>query len=158
MSRPSAAQAQERRIQVFRMNMRGLNNTSIARELGVSRQTIIADVKWNKEHFTEMAAHADRNEEVGQAIARLEEMEKEAMYHFSEATGDHFKNQYLMTAIAACEKRIKLMMDSGIIQRATIDVNLNIDYSKLTNEELLAKRTEYMSRLRVLGVPSASDN
>jgi hypothetical protein len=50
------------------------------------------------------------------------------------------------------------MMDSGIIQRATIDVNLNIDYSKLTNEELLAKRTEYMSRLRVLGVPSASDN
>ncbi len=156
--RPSAQQTQERRIQVFRMTMRGLNNTVIGRELGVSRQTISHDVKWNRVHFTEMAAHADRNEIVGEAIAKLEEMEKEAMFHFSEASNDHFRNQFLMTAISACEKRIKLMMDSGVIQKAAIDVNLNMDYSKLTTDELLTKRTEVLNRLRVLGVPSVGEN
>lgn len=156
--RPSAQEAQERRIQVFRMTMRGLNRTVIGRELGVSRQTISNDVKWNKVHFTEMAAHADRNEVVGEAIAKLEEMEKEAMYHFSESTNDHFRNQYLMTAISACEKRIKLMMEAGVIQRATIDMNLNVDYSKLTTDELITKRGEFLNRLRVLGVPSVGEN
>lgn len=158
VGRPSAKESQARRIQVFRMTMRGLNITTVAKELGCSRQTASNDVKWNRIHFAEMAAHADRNEVVGEAIAKLEEMEKEAMYNFSESENPHFKNQFLMTAISACEKRIKLMMEAGIIQKAAIDVNMNMDFSKFTTDELLAKRAEALNRLRFLGVPGGSEN
>jgi hypothetical protein len=158
MPRPSAKDAYERRVNVFRMGMRGLNKTVISRELGVSRQTITNDFKWNRDHFSEMAAHSDRNEVVGEAIAKLEEMEKEAMRQYEETENPHAKNNFLLTALNACEKRIKMMMDTGILQRAAIDMNLNVDYSKLTTEELLTKRNEVLTRLRTFGVPSVSEN
>lgn len=156
--RPSAKESYERRVNVFRMTMRGLNKTVIARELGVSRQTITNDAKWNRDHFSEMAAHADRNEVVGEAIAKLEEVEKEAMRQYEETENPHAKNNFLLTAMNACEKRIKMMMDTGLIQRAALDMNLNVDYSKLTTEELLAKRTEILTHLRSSGVPGFGEN
>lgn len=152
--KPSTQETYERRIKVFRMKMRGLNHTAIARELNVSRNAIIRDAKWVKEHFTEIAAHADRNSEVGMAMAKLEEIEKEAMFNYSETENPKLKNDFLLTTITACEKRIKLMMDAGIITKAPVDLNLSIDLSKMSTEELVQRRAEVVRKLSTLGVTS----
>ncbi len=76
-TKPSAQETYERRVKVFRMKMRGLTHTSIAKELNVARNTIVRDAEWVREHFTQIAAEADRNSEVGMAMAKLEEIEKE---------------------------------------------------------------------------------
>lgn len=153
-TKPSTEETYERRIKVFRMKMRGLNHTAIARELGCSRNAIIRDAKWIKEHFTEIAAHADRNSEVGMAMAKLEEIEREAMFNYSETENPKIKNDFLLTAITACEKRIKLMMDAGIITKAPVDLNLSIDLSKMSTEELIQRRRDVVSRLGQIGVSS----
>lgn len=156
--KPSAQETYERRILVFRMKMRGLNHSVIAKELNTSRNTIIRDADWVKMHFTEVAAHADRNSEVGMAMAKFEQIEQEAMTNFNETTNPHAKNNFLLTALSASEKKVRLMMDAGLIQKAPVDVNLNIDYQKLTSEELLTKRTEVLSRLANLGAANGGKN
>lgn len=153
-TKPSAQETYERRVKVFRMKMRGLNHTSIARELNVSRNAIIRDAEWIKDHFTQLAAQADRNSEMGMAMAKLEEIEKEAMFNYSETENPKAKNDFLLTAITACEKRIKLMMDAGIITKAPVDLNLTVDFSKMSNEELVQRRREIVSRLASYGVAS----
>ena len=152
--KPSTQETYERRIKVFRMKMRGLNHTAISRELNVSRNAIIRDAKWIKEHFTEIAAHADRNSEVGMAMAKLEEIEREAMFNYSETENPKTKNDFLQTAISACEKRIRMMMDAGIISKAPVDLNLTVDLSKMSTEELIQRRQQVVNRLGSLGVAS----
>ena len=152
--KPSTQETYERRIKVFRMKMRGLNHSAIARELNISRNAIIRDAKWIKEHFTEIAAHADRNSEVGLAMAKLEEIEREAMFNYSETENPKTKNDFLQTAISACEKRIRMMMDAGIISKAPVDLNLTVDLSKMSTEELIQRRQQVVNRLGSLGVAS----
>jgi len=156
--KPSTEETYERRIKVFRMKMRGLNHTAIARELGCSRNAIIRDAKWIREHFTEIAATADRNSEVGLAMAKLEEIEREAMFNYSETENPKLKNDFLITAISACEKRIKMMMDAGIITKAPVDVNLTMDFTKMSTEELVQRRQQVVSRLSDYGVTSIGGN
>jgi hypothetical protein len=151
-TKPSTAETYERRIKVFRMKMRGLNHTAIARELNVTRNAIVRDAKWIQENFTQLAAQADRNSEMGMVMAKLEEIEKEAMFNYSETENPKAKNDFLLTAITACEKRIKLMMDSGIISKAPVDLNLSVDFSKMSTEELIQRRREVVNRLARFGV------
>jgi predicted nucleotidyltransferase len=145
-------------MEVFRMKMRGLNNSVIARELDVNRNTILRDSQWVKDHQRELAVGADKNTEVGQAMAKLEEIEKDAMYQFSETTNPHAKNNFLLTAISACEKRMKIMMESGIIDKATEKVNLTVDYAKMTTEELIEERNKALERLKGLGASVGNQN
>ena len=132
---------------VFRMKMRGLNHAAIARELDVNPKTITRDAKWIKEHMREVAASVDKYEELGEAMASLQEISKEAMYQFNETEKASEKNSFLVTALNATNQRIKMMMEAGIIDKATTDINLSLDLSKLTTDELEKKRAEVMSRL-----------
>jgi FixJ family two-component response regulator len=145
--KPSAQETQERRMLVFRMKMRGLTHASIARELDVNPKTITRDAKWIKEHMREVAASVDKYEELGEAMASLQEISKEAMYQFNETEKASEKNSFLVTALNATNQRIKMMMEAGIIDKAATDVNLSLDLSKLTTDELEKKRAEVMSRL-----------
>jgi len=154
-TKPSTQETYERRIKVFRMKMRGLNHTAIARELNVTRNAIVRDSKWIKEHFTQLAAQADRNTEMGEAMAHLEEIEKEAMFNYSETENPKAKNDFLLTAITACEKRVKLMMDAGIISKAPVDLNLTVDLSRMSTEELIQRRRDVVNRLTQVGAASA---
>jgi transcriptional regulator len=154
--KPSAEATYERRVDVFRMKMRGLNHSVIARELGVNRNTIIRDSEWIKENLRELAASTDKFSEMGTAMAKLDEIEKEAMFHFNETENPHAKNNFLLTAITACEKRIRLAMDAGLIEKAPVHINMSVEeIKKMTTQELLNKRTEILSRLQQSGVPSA---
>jgi FixJ family two-component response regulator len=132
---------------VFRMKVRGLTHASIARELDVNPKTITRDAKWIKEHMREVAASVDKYEELGEAMASLQEISKEAMYQFNETEKASEKNSFLVTALNATNQRIKMMMEAGIIDKAATDVNLSLDLSKLTTDELEKKRAEVMSRL-----------
>ena len=152
LHKPSAEETLERRLEVFRLKMRGLKNSAIAREMNVNRKTIIRDSKWIQVHLRELATSADKFEEIGKAMAKLEEIEKEAMYQFNETENVHAKNNFLMTARTAIIDRAKMMMDAGIIDRAAVDVNLAVDYSKMSTDELLKVHAEEVNRLRTLGI------
>lgn len=155
-SKPSAQATYERRMLVFRMKMRGLGHAAIARELDRNPKTITRDAKWLKEHMREVAASVDKYEELGEAMASLQEISKEAMYQFNETEKPSEKNSFLVTALNATNQRIKMMMEAGIIDKAATDVNLTLDLSKLTTNELEKKRAEVMSRLATL--PGSSVN
>jgi hypothetical protein len=132
--------------------MRGISYDAISRQLGVSRTTITNDSKWIKTHLRELAVNADRFAEVGEIMAKIAEIEKEAMFQFNETENPHAKNNFLMTALNAMKERIKIAMDSGVIDRAAVDMNLSVDYSKMTTDELLKAREEEVGKLRRLGL------
>lgn len=151
-TKPSSEETRERRIEVFRLQMRGLKIAAIARELQVSRKTVHRDARWIKENLRELALDADRYAEIGEAIAWFKEIAQDALFHMAETDKSSVKNQFLKTAIEAIDKRTRLMMDAGIIERAAVDLNLNIpDLLKLSTIELEAKRDELVNRLSAAG-------
>ena len=149
--KPSATETQERRLQVFRLLMRGVKKSVIANTLGVNPHCVSGDVKWIKANLREMALNADTFTEAGLAAAELQEAKQEAMYCFSQTSNPHAKNQFLLTAIQAIEKRLKIMMDAGIIDRAPT-VLLDIDVAKLSTVELLKRREQMLERLAGMGM------
>ena len=153
--KPSAAETKDRRMEVFRLQMRGVSQAAMAKVLQVNRNTIIRDVRWLKDHVRELALDADKFGEVGNAMKFYEEIEREAMFQYHEVDAPHAKNNLLMTAITAREKKVRLMADMGIIDKAPTDVNLNMDWSKFTTEELIAKREEIIAKLRGAGLETS---
>ena len=147
-----AEETRDRRIEVFRLKMRGLNHSAIARELQCSRKTVIRDAQWIEANMREIALDADRYTEIGEAMSWLKEIAQDALFHMAEAEKPSEKNGFLKTAADAIDKRLRLMMDAGIIERAAVDLNLNIpDLLKLSTMELEAKRDELINRLRATG-------
>jgi hypothetical protein len=150
-TKPSAEETFERRLEVFRLQLRGIRPTEISRELGVSMKTIRKDRKWLENHLREVALNADRFKEIGEAMAVLGEVEQEALYHMAETENAHAKNNYLQTAMKARVDRTKLMMDSGIIPKATEEVNVHVgEMAKMSVEELVQRRQRVVAELQDL--------
>lgn len=147
-ARPSVEETFRRRMEVHRLRMRGISESVISSELGVSQRTIEKDCRWLREHLRDAAVNADRYLEIGEAMARLREIEQEALTHMTDTANPHAKNNFLITALTACEKRVRLMMDAGIIARAATEVSLTVeDVSKMSTDELLAVRAKLTSRI-----------
>lgn len=146
-------------MEVFRLKMRGLNNTAISRALQVSRNTIIRDSAWLDSTKRDSAMSADKFGILGETMAELDEIKKEAMFHFNETENVHGKNNFLLTAITALDKKVRLMMDAGIIDAAPIGVNLSVeDVKKMSTGELLQRRSELLDRLKSVEMPGATRN
>jgi len=151
--RPSAERTFRRRMEVHRLRMRGVSQSVICGELGISQRMVEKDCQWLREHLRDAAVNADRYLEIGEAMARLREIEQEALIHMTETTNPHAKNNFLITALTACEKRVRLMMDAGVIARAATEVSLTVeDVSKMSTDELLAVRAKLTSRIDGIGV------
>lgn len=150
-TKPSAEETFERRLEVYRLQMRGIRPTEIANELGVSMKTIRRDRKWLDTHLREVALNADRFKELGDTMEVLKEIEQEALYHMAETENAHAKNQYLVTAMNAREKRTRLMMDAGVIPKASEEVNLHVgEMAKMSVEELVQRRARVVAELQAL--------
>lgn len=148
-TKPSAEETFERRLEVFRLQLRGIKPTEISRELGVSMKTIRKDRKWLENHLRELALNADRFREIGEAMEVLKEIEQEALYHMAETENPHAKNNYLVTAMGAREKRTRLMMDAGIIPKASESIDLNVgEMGKMSVEELVQRRKKVVAELQ----------
>ncbi len=139
-------------MEVFRLQMRGVNQAAMAKVLGVNRNTIIRDVQWLRNHTRELATEADKFGELGDAMKAFEEIERTALFQFHETDSPHAKNNFLMTALTAREKKVRLMADMGIIEKAALDVNMNVDYGKMTTEELLQVREKLLKQVSEFGV------
>lgn len=149
----------ERRLEVFRLKMRGLAHAAIARSLQVTRNTIIRDANWIKEHLREIATQADKFDVMGEAMSELEEIKKQALFYASETENPQARNNFLLTSITALEKRVRLMMDAGIIDAAPIGVNLSVEeVRKMSTEELLQKRASMLDHLKKLEMPGGNSN
>jgi hypothetical protein len=157
--KPSSEETLERRLEVFRLQMRGLSNVAISRALQVTRNTIIRDSKWLKGNLRELATQADKFDVMGEAMSELEEIKKQALFYASETENPQARNNFLLTSITALEKRVRLMMDAGIIDAAPIGVNLSVEeVRKMSTEELLQKRASMLDHLKKLEVPGGNTN
>jgi len=120
--------------------------------LQVTRKTVTRDFRWIETNLRELALDADRYAELGEAMAWFKEIAQEALFHMAEAEKPSTKNQFLKTAMDAIDRRLRLMMDAGIIEKAAVDLNLNIpDLLKLSTMELESKRDELVNRLKSAG-------
>jgi len=159
LKKPSADQTRARRMEVFRLKMRGLEHAAIARALQVSRNTIIRDAAWLETHKREVAINADKFGVLGDVMEELDEIKKQAMFYSSETENIHGKNNFLLTAVQAIDKKVRLMMDAGIIEAAPVDVNLSVEeVKKMSTEELLQKRAELLDRLKDIGSSGVERN
>lgn len=157
--KPSSEQTLERRLEVFRLKMRGLSHVAIARSLQVSRNTILRDAGWIKDHLREIATNADKFDVLGEAMSELEEIKKQALFYANETENPQARNNFLLTSITALEKRVRLMMDAGIIDAAPIGVNLSVEeVKKMSTEELLQRRATMLDHLKKLEVPGGNRN
>lgn len=147
-TKPTAEETFERRLEVFRLLMRGIKPAEIARELDVSMKCIRKDRKWLDTHLRELALNADRFKELGEAMAVLKEIEQEALYHMAETENPHAKNNYLVSAMTARDKRTRLMMDAGVIPKASEKIDLNVgEMAKMSTEELVHRRQKVLQSL-----------
>lgn len=133
----TASSTEERRAKVSQLHARGLPGTAIAEVLGINRKTVGRDLKLLGQRARQDALAIDRFEVVGQAMKFYDEIEHEAMFGFHEAEAHSAKIAYLSTAMAAREKKIKLMMQAGIIERAASSVDVVMDVAKLSWEGLV---------------------
>lgn len=148
-TKPTAEETFERRLEVFRLDMRGIKPSEIARELEVSTKCIRKDRMWIETHLRELALNADRFKELGEAMAVLKEIEQEALYHMAETENPHAKNNYLVSAMTARDKRTRLMMDAGIIPKASEKIELNVgEMAKMSTEELVHRRQKVLQSLQ----------
>lgn len=146
--KPSAEATAERRQMVARLKLEGKSNAEIGRLLDVNRKTIILDVKRLREAARQAAAGVDRFEEVGKAAFELLLIAQEAWQGYHESTDGADKNRFLITAMTAICKRFRLLLDSGIISGAPLEVNLSVEeLRKMPTEEIMRRRGELLRQL-----------
>jgi transcriptional antiterminator len=133
--------------------VRGISISTIASELNISQSTVKSDQAWIRGNLREFAAGIDALGEVGQSLATYQEIEHEALFQASETSSPQAKNGYLMTAISARREYMKLLMDVGLVEKAATKLDMNIDLTKMTTEELLQERAKSVARLREMGLP-----
>jgi hypothetical protein len=151
--KPPAETTRERRMRVFKLKMQGLSHSAIASELSVNRKTIIRDADWLSEHLREAAVSAETFQEVGLGMARLQGIEEEAMLNAMKTISAREKNAFLQTALSACRERLKLMLDSGVIARAPVNLSLSVEAIRsMSTPELLQRREECLHRLKEIGM------
>jgi transposase len=153
--KPSAAETEERRRKVFHLLMEGLSHAEIARQLAVNRKTIVNDAKRISSSLRERASDADSFSEIGTAAAKLEKIESEAMASAHQTANLRDRNYLLQTASTACERRIRLLMDAGLVDRAPLNVGLTVqDFKKMSTEELKQVGAQIIERLKQYGIGS----
>jgi hypothetical protein len=108
----------ERQQLIYRFRMRGVSQVAIANAAGISQPTISRELSIIKEHFRANGSEIDQDVTIGESACLFDEVEAKAwnIYHDADAPGDKLKG--LATVMAAREKKLKLLMDVGRLERA----------------------------------------
>lgn len=123
------ATIEDRRRQVAALYVRRVNQSDIARQLGVNQATISRDVaalvkQWQKEQAETIEAWRDRD------LLELDEMEKDAAIEFSKSK----RRDWIDTRLKIKERRAKLM---GLDAPTRAEIGIKA-IEKMSDDELLA--------------------
>ena len=142
----------DRRRKVWSLVLRGVPETVIAQSLGVHRNTIVNDLrKLREEHRSDMA-EADALEELGDAVAKFDDIFRHAIQEFHLADSPGVKRGYLSEAANAVEKKVRLLLEVGVLPRAAQEVKGNlvvegVNLERANLEELRALRDRLVQRV-----------
>lgn len=114
---------EKRRAMVLDFHLRGLTNHAIATILKVHRNTVTNDLKAIKRVQAEAIRNLDPDEEIGAARDYYLKLRDQAYAQYVEAENDNAKLGFLQAAIRANDMHIKLLMDTGAVERAPTRVS-----------------------------------
>jgi hypothetical protein len=110
----------ERRRAVMRMRHRGIGYRAIAKELGVGHMTVKRDLDIIREETQTRISRLDEEFTLASSLSVFEEVETAAWIGHNDAPkGSSVRAQFLSQIRAARNDQIKLLMDVGLIKKAT---------------------------------------
>lgn len=121
----------ERQQKIYRFRMRNITQSTIAKVLGISQPVVSRELHAIREHFRASGSQIDQDVTVGESVCLFDEVEAEAwkIYADSEGVGDRIKG--LNTIMVAREKKLKLLMDVGRLEKAGTKSTVEITTSPL---------------------------
>lgn len=117
----------DRQKQVQEMFMRGISQTTMGKILGISQSMVFKELTAIRKKHAERGVAIDKNSYAGETISIYEELFSKALRTFYEidkenALGPQMKLQAINTMATLREKQTKLLMDLGIIDKASTKV------------------------------------
>jgi len=119
----------ERQKRIARLRMRGLSQQAIANLEGVAQPIISKELKRIKEWQIERGANIEQNAIVGNTATLYEEVEQMAWQLYYGAKETNEKAKALAVIMQAREKHVKLLMDLGLLKKASQEVKHTIQVS-----------------------------
>jgi hypothetical protein len=152
----SKAQIDERRRQVWDMLVRGVSKGVISKTLGVCSATITDDCKVLQQMHSKNIADIDVNQELGDAVAKLEKIFDLAMTEYSAADTSTQKAHFMEKALMAIKSKVQILSDTGVLPSAVKKTESKmvvegLDIDKATLSELKTLRNRMLNRLDPVG-------
>lgn len=119
----------ERQKLIARLRMRGLSQEAIATVVGTSQPMVSKELTAIKEWQTERGKNVNQAEVVGSAASLYEEIEYRAWELYHGTTEISEKTKSLAVVMQAREKHTKLLMDLGLLKKASQEVTHKIEVS-----------------------------
>ena len=125
----------ERQRQVQRLKLRGVSQAVIAKVLGVAQPTISRELAEIREVHRSKGIAIDKEAFIGESVSVYEEVEHKAWEMYMGLPDDSpIKIQALQLVMAAREKQTKVLVDIGLIEKASQRVEHTF---KVTNPTLI---------------------
>jgi len=152
VGRVSKAAQETRRGQVWELMLRGISKSMMARLLDVSPNTITQDVKFLRSQNQQAVTQMDVNTEIGDALAKLDHLFCICISEYHGAERSQAKSAFLTQAILALDKKLKFMMDTGLIPKSAHEIKADftiggVDIRSAGLEELKNLRASYATLL-----------
>ena len=152
--RRNKAETESRRRQVWELKLRGMPHGTMAKVLGVSANTITQDIQAIRQNHSKYVKGIDVDSEFGDALAKFDHLFNAAILEYSAASKKSEKASFMHLANASLEKKLKFMMDTGMVPKAVQEIKGEftvdgVDIRKASIEELKNKRDAILSRLPV---------
>lgn len=135
--------------------IRGIPASTIAKQLGVHRNTIVNDIREIRKENSRKVAEADVLEEIGEAAAFFEQVAQEAMFGVTDHDHPMAKVSFLSIAMKAKADKIRLLSQVGVIPHAprgeqrpsAFIFGEDVDLDAMGVEELRQLRDRVLSEL-----------
>jgi len=143
---------ERRRAIVLDLTRRGMTNHAIAKILKVHRNTVTNDLKAIKKFQAEAVRNLDPDEETGSALDYYTKIRDQAYAQYLEAKNPNAKLGFLQAALRAQDMHVKLLMDTGTIDKTPTKVSSSLSGAVQHAHTGFEKKTtdELHDRLRVL--------
>lgn len=148
---------ERRRSMVLDFHLRGITNNAIAVILKVHRNTVTNDLRAIKRRQAEAVRNLDPDEETGAALDYYLKLRDQAYSQYMESDNPNAKLGFLQAALRAQDMHIKLLMDTGTVEKAptkiassatgTIQHNHTAAFAGKSESELAARKAELMNEL-----------
>lgn len=165
-ARRDPAAIERRRKHVWEMALEGIPQTAMADILKVTRQTVSSDLDYIKK-FEQSRVHGMKNDsklaelDIGVTARRLDSIAEACMQEYMAAATAQDKHRFLDAAAKTIVNRHRVLMETGILPKAGIEVKTTIDHT-VSFEDRFGKDSKWKildnpaTRRRVLSVAEAA--